>query len=125
MVIYYSAQRRVSVDFWEFFLLLVVFIPLAIIWVAAVFDLFKRHDLSGVAKALWLLAIVLVPVVGVVVYLIFRPKAPVAGEPMKVPYDQSVAQDLSQLKDLHDKGAISDEEYGHAKSSVLYDRTLG
>jgi predicted membrane channel-forming protein YqfA (hemolysin III family) len=113
------------VDFWEFFLLLVVFIPLAIIWVAAVFDLFKRHDLSGVAKALWLLAVVLFPVVGVVAYLVFRPKEQVADQQLKVPYDQSVAQDLGQLQQLHQSGALSDDEYSHAKSSVLYDRTLG
>ena len=112
-------------DFWQFFLLLVVFIPLAIIWVAAIFDLFKRHDLSGVAKALWLLAIILLPVVGVVTYLIFRPKAPVPEGDLKTPYDQSVAQDLSQLQDLHQSGAIDDQEYAHAKSAVLYNRTTG
>jgi predicted membrane channel-forming protein YqfA (hemolysin III family) len=113
------------VDFWEFFLLLVVFIPLAIIWVAAVFDLFKRHDLSGVAKALWLLAIVLFPVVGVVVYLIARPKPPATVVGTAGPSDQSVAQDLGQLQDLYQSGAITDDEYAHAKSSVLYGRTMG
>ena len=111
-------------DFWEFFLLLVVFIPLAIIWVAAVFDLFKRDDLSGVAKALWLLAVVLVPIAGVVVYLIARPKPPATVTGTAGPSDQSVAQDLGQLKELHETGALTDDEYAHAKSSVLYGRTL-
>ena len=112
-------------DFWQFFLLLVIFIPLAIIWIAAVFDLFKRHDISGIAKALWLLLVILLPVAGVVIYLIARPKPPEPSEELKVPYDQSVAQDLDQLSQLRDSGALNEDEYSHAKAGVLRNITLG
>ena len=112
-------------DFWEFFLLLVVFIPLAIIWIASVFDLFRRHDLSGLAKAGWLVLVIVLPLLGVVIYLIARPKAPAGTHETKVPYDQSVAQDLKDLDDLRQRGSISDDEYAHAKASVLGSRTLG
>lgn len=112
-------------DFWEFFLLLVVFIPLAIIWVAAVFDLFRRHDISGWAKAAWLVLVIVLPLIGVVIYLIARPSAPAETTERKVPYDDSVARDLRELDDLRKTGSISDDEFAVAKADVLRNRTLG
>jgi Phospholipase_D-nuclease N-terminal len=55
-----------------------------VVWVAAVIivfgDLFRSRDLSGWAKALWTLAIVVFPLIGVVVYLVVRkPEAGVHG----------------------------------------------
>jgi quinol-cytochrome oxidoreductase complex cytochrome b subunit len=58
--------------FWSllmfFGLVLWIFI---VIWVFI--DNFRRHDHSGVAKALWFLLIVFVPVIGVLAYIIARP----------------------------------------------------
>jgi hypothetical protein len=44
----------------------------AVIWVFI--DNFRRHDHSGLAKALWTIAIIFVPVLGVFAYLIARPR---------------------------------------------------
>jgi predicted PurR-regulated permease PerM len=43
-----------------------------VIWVFV--DNFRRHDHSGWAKALWTLVIIFVPILGVLVYLIARPR---------------------------------------------------
>src|SRR5947209_20385684 len=59
--------------FWNVFLLLFLFIPLLMLWFFAIFDVFRRHDIHGFAKALWLLAIVIFPWIGTLVYLIARP----------------------------------------------------
>jgi predicted PurR-regulated permease PerM len=56
-------------------------ISLFFIWAAWIFtaiwvfiDNFRRHDHSGVAKALWFIAIIFVPVIGVFAYIISRPR---------------------------------------------------
>ena len=47
-----------------------------LIWLLAVFDIVRRHDLRTSSKVLWALAVIFVPVVGVLVYLIARPADP-------------------------------------------------
>lgn len=103
------------------------------IWIAigVVVDVFRSHDLSGWAKAAWLLLIVIVPMVGVLIYLIAR------GHKMsehQVHYAQqqdaalrsyvrtaaaSPADDLAKLEDLRSRGVLSDEEFAVAKAKAL------
>ena len=61
--------------FWSLlmFSLMVLWIFI-VIWV--IIDNFRRHDHSGWAKALWFLAIVFIPVIGVLAYLVTRPADP-------------------------------------------------
>lgn len=59
--------------FFSTLILLFIFIPLVTLWVFTLVDLFMRHDLRGIHKALWLLAIVLLPVIGVLIYFMTRP----------------------------------------------------
>ena len=58
---------------WELALLFFVFIPLAILWFRTIMDIFDRRDLSGVQKAVWLFAVVAIPLIGVLGYLFTRP----------------------------------------------------
>lgn len=44
-----------------------------LIWVLAVIDIVRRHDLRTSSKVLWALAVIFVPIVGVLVYLVARP----------------------------------------------------
>jgi hypothetical protein len=44
-----------------------------LIWMLAVFDIVRRPDLRTSSKVLWALAVIFVPIVGVVVYLVARP----------------------------------------------------
>jgi hypothetical protein len=59
--------------FWDVMLFFFIWIPLVMVWFFSMFDVFARRDLSGWGKALWLLAIVIFPWIGVLVYMIFRP----------------------------------------------------
>jgi len=63
--------------FWNVFFLMFIWIPLACVWVFAIFDVFRHPVLSGLAKACWLVVIVILPLIGTVCYLIFRPEVPV------------------------------------------------
>jgi hypothetical protein len=67
--------------FWAIMIALFVFIPLLMLWVFALVDLFGRHDLGGFAKVLWLLAIIFLPILGVLVYFVARPTDPFYGQP--------------------------------------------
>lgn len=44
-----------------------------LIWLLAVVDIVRRHDLRTSSKVLWALAVIFVPIVGVLVYLVARP----------------------------------------------------
>lgn len=113
----------------EFFLLF------AWIWilVTVIADLFRDHQLSGVAKAVWVFFLVFLPFFGVLLYLIVR------GDGMrdrtikeqadaKQHFDNYVreqtqaaapADELDKLAELKDKGALSTEEFERAKAKLL------
>jgi hypothetical protein len=59
--------------FWNVFFLIWIWIPLLCVWGFTIFDCITRRTLRGWEKALWLLAIVVLPFVGTALYLIFRP----------------------------------------------------
>jgi hypothetical protein len=100
-------------SFWDNFWTLLIFIPLLLLWVFALVDLFKNPDVSGLAKALWAIAIVLVPIIGMVAYFITL----YPSEPASRPAD--TATQLTQLAALKDQGVLSDEEFQREKDKVL------
>jgi hypothetical protein len=104
------------------------------IWIAVgvVFDIFRSHDLSNWAKALWLLLIIVFPLIGVLGYLLirghtmhehraqdwsqfeaFRRYAQGDGGP------GGTADELHKLADLRDRGVLTDEEFERAKAKLL------
>jgi putative oligomerization/nucleic acid binding protein/phospholipase D-like protein len=111
------------------------------IWVAitVVLDIFRSHDLSNWAKALWLLFIFVFPFIGVLGYLLIRGhKLHEHRDEDRAQYEAfrkftergggahagggasgSHADDLQKLADLRDRGVLSDEEFERAKAKVL------
>ena len=104
-----------------------------LIWVFI--DIFRSRDLSGWAKALWFLFVLIIPLVGVLVYLIARggsmheraeQQAQAQDEAFRS-YVQKAASDspastadqLAKLADLRDRGVISAEEFEREKAKVL------
>ncbi len=117
--------------FWTMF---EIFLWVIWIWllIMVFFDIFRSHDLSGWAKALWVLFVVILPFLGVLVYLIARGgsmheraqrQAAQQDEAMRA-YVQdaagtSTADQLAKLADLRDRGVISAEEFDREKAKVL------
>jgi hypothetical protein len=60
-------------EFWDFFFILFIFIPLTIAWIYTVVDIFQRPDIGGLAKFLWLLLALFLPLLGMLIYFIARP----------------------------------------------------
>jgi hypothetical protein len=93
------------------FALLVLWIWLA---VTVVVDVFRSHDLSGWAKAGWVVLIVLLPLLGVLIYVIAR------GDKMKA---HEVSQErlqerafISDVEDLRTRGILTDDEVQRART---------
>jgi hypothetical protein len=105
-----------ATTFWETFFLFLIFLPLAMIWAFALMDIFRREDMSGGWKAIWVLCIFLVPFFGTLVYLVFRRPAALS-EPTEPPGDSKFM--LRTLDDLHERGKLTDEEYAAEKARVL------
>jgi hypothetical protein len=118
-----------GLDFWEVFWLLIIFIPLLLIWGFAIVDIFRRDDMSGWLKALWIVIVVLMPFLGTLIYLLFR--RPGATQEERAAMDaqsrefvqkyapDNRAEQLRVLSDLHDRGKLSDAEFAAEKSRVL------
>jgi hypothetical protein len=98
-------------------------------------DIFRSHDLGGFAKTLWILFVILLPYLGIFVYLIARGKgmaernveAMKAAQQAQADYIKSVAtagttspaDEIARLADLKEKGVISEEEFASAKAKAL------
>ena len=118
-----------ATSFWETFFLLLIFLPLAMVWGFALVDVFRRDDIGGFSKALWLVCIILVPLFGTLIYLIGRPAGATKEE--RVMLDEASRQFVAQyspddsasqlkvLADLHDRGKLTDAEFAAEKARLL------
>jgi hypothetical protein len=96
-------------------------------------DLFRDHELSGWAKAAWVLFLVFIPFLTALVYLIargegMRDRTIKAQADAKKHFDEYVreqahasspADELHKLAELKDKGALSQQEFDQAKAKLL------
>jgi hypothetical protein len=127
----FAAEWGAGQVFWSmlWFFLFFIWIWLLILVFS---DIFRSHDLSGLAKALWIIFVILVPYLGVFVYLIARGHkmqehqidAAKAKNAAMRQYVQQVAatspaDKLAKLADLKAKGVIDDAEYERLKAKAL------
>jgi hypothetical protein len=121
--------------FWStlvFFLWLMWFWLLFTIW----FDIFRRHDISGWTKTLWLLFTILVPFLGVFVYLITQNDGMTTRARERAQHDRqrmdeyvrqtaapsgagSASEEIARGKDLLDRGVITQDEFDVLKANAL------
>ncbi len=118
-----------------FWTILEIFLWVIWIWILIwiLIDIFRSHDLSGFAKALWFLFVLFIPLVGVLVYLIVRGGKMQERAVQQAQHDdqqfrsyvqeaagsQSTADQLTKLADLRDRGVISAEEFDREKAKIL------
>ena len=122
----------------DFFLTMLYFF-LFIIWIwlliMVFMDIFRSHDMGGVAKALWVIFIIILPFLGVFVYLIARggkmhERAAQEAAQQQQAFDQYVRQaagssggttadQLAKLADLKSQGVLSEDEFQSQKAKIL------
>jgi ABC-type multidrug transport system fused ATPase/permease subunit len=96
-------------------------------------DIFRSRDLGGGAKMLWVLFVIILPFLGIFVYLIARggkmhERAEQQAQQQKQAFDSYVkdaagstssAEQLTQLADLKEKGTITEAEFEAQKAKIL------
>lgn len=117
--------------FWS---MLWIFLFIIWIWllISVFIDIF-RNDISGWGKALWVIFVIVLPFLGVLIYLIVHgddmqkramnravdQQAAQAAYIQDVAGSGSTADELEKLKGLHDRGVLSDDEFAAQKQKVL------
>lgn len=122
-----------------FWTMLWLFLFFMWIWlVISIFvDIFRSDDMGGFAKALWVIFVIFLPLLGVLIYLIARGrgmaerqvKTAVQAQQAQEEYIRSVAgsggggggtaDELAKLADLRDRGVISADEFAAQKAKIL------
>ena len=111
---------------------------LFVIWIIIVIrvfnDIFRSDDLGGLVKVLWMLFVIILPLLGVFVYIISRGKGMAERDERTLEAREakfnayiketagstkSMVDELSRLVELRDGGAITADEFETAKSKLL------
>jgi len=118
-------------DFGDFILAMLSFFFFVIwIWLLIMVfsDIFRRHDIGGGVKTLWVVFVFIVPYFGAFIYLISqghgmaeRAQRMQAAEVSQVRQEMSysVADELEKLDRLHQQGSLTDTEYQQARAKAL------
>lgn len=120
--------------FWSILFFFVFFLWIFLL-IQVLIDVFASHDMGGWAKAFWILFIIILPFLGVLVYLIARGGKMQQHriDAMKAQQDafnqavknaagtsgETTADQLHKLSDLKDKGVITDAEFEAQKAKLL------
>ena len=118
-----------------FWTMLEIFLFIIWIWILfAIFgDIFRSDDMGGGAKALWVIFVIVIPFLGVLIYLIARggkmqERALAQGQRQKEAFDAQVRDvagssssmdELAKLADLKAKGGLTDAEFQTQKAKLL------
>lgn len=104
----------------------IALIAIWVLWIWTVvwtlIDNFRRDDHGGWAKAAWTLFIIILPLFGVLAYLIARPTDTAWGGGGGYSYPAYAGDSVDQLErlsQLHDKGALTDAEYESQKAKIM------
>ena len=119
------------------FLLWLVWIFLFVVWfwllITIFADIFRRHDIHGFAKTMWVIFVIVLPFLGIFIYLIVnshgiadrRMKQAQAAQTQMDDYVKSVAgsgdsaEQIAKGKELLDSGAITQAEFDQLKAKAL------
>jgi len=111
-----------------------LFVAILMMMFSVIVDLFRDDDLSGWAKAAWIVLLIILPLLGLLVYTIVRGKGMAEREmksqlQAKEDFDAYVRQtagagsgaasELEKASNLHAEGRLSDDEYASLKAKIL------
>jgi uncharacterized membrane protein len=91
-------------------------------------DLFRRHDISGLAKALWVIVLILTSYIGVLIYLVTQGRgmaernaqqAQAVREELRRVVGFSVADEIGKLDQLRKTGSISEGEFTRLRAKLV------
>ena len=119
-----------TITFWDIFWSMIwfFFVFMALwIWIQVLADIFRRDDMTGGVKAVWIVVVIFLPLLGCLIYIAMRPKVTAqdvqmmtrAEAAMGAASQVSTADELAKLAQLKDSGAITDAEYQGLKAKLV------
>ena len=119
-----------TLTFWDVIWSMVAFFfwfMLIFIFISIFADIFRRNDLTGGWKAIWIILLVFLPFLGALIYLLTRPKVTAqdvslmakAEAGQKAVAQVSTADELTKLAQLKDAGVITEAQYEDLKAKLL------
>jgi hypothetical protein len=107
-----------------------VFVFIVWFWllISVASDLFRRHDISGWAKAVWVIVLIVAPYIGVLAYLIFQGRgmgernlqqAQAARDALRREFGFSTADEIEKLDRLKTAGSISVAEFTRLRAKLV------
>ena len=115
---------------WQFFwYMLVFYLFFMVIWmfIGVFADIFRRENLTGWGKAGWIFLLFVVPFLGILIYMIARPKNTEQDRRMMAEAQAQQARvsggspvdDIAKAEELFDAGAITQAEFDAIKAKAL------
>src|SRR6476661_8545765 len=106
---------------------LAIFIFIVWFWllITVFADLFRRHDISGWIKAIWVIAVIVFPYIAILAYLIFQGRgmaernAQQARDELRHVVGFSAADEIEKLDRLKKAGSISDAEFARLRARLV------
>ena len=122
----FSSSNPVLEFFWWMFIFYLFFMVI-VLFVRVFGDIFTRENLSGWGKAGWILLIFVFPFIGILIYMIARPKNTEQDQRMMAEAQAqqarlvggSAVDDIAKAQALLDKGAITQQEFDAIKTKAL------
>jgi hypothetical protein len=96
--------------------------------VTVIGDLFRRHDISGWGKAIWVIALIVLPYLAIFAYMITQSRgmaernsqqAQQAREELRRAVGFSVADEIDKLDRLKKSGSITDQEFDRLRTKLV------
>jgi membrane protein implicated in regulation of membrane protease activity len=116
--------RNFLVDAFAIFMFVLWFWLLIIV----IGDLFRRHDISGWAKAIWVIALIVFPYISIFAYMITQStgmaertaeQTQQAREQLRQVVGYSVADEIEKLDRLKKSGSITDQEFARLRANLV------
>jgi len=112
-----------------FWYMLIIYLFIMVIWmfIRVFVDIFHRENLTGWGKTGWILVIFIIPFIGLLIYMIVRPKnteqdqrdmAEAQATQARL-VGGSAVDDIAKAQDLLNKGAITQAEFDSIKAKAL------
>jgi len=116
-------------NFWQVVMLMAWLVLFAVfVWamIAVFIDVANRADVSGVATVGWIVLVLLIPIIGMLLYVWRRPKLTVQERRDVEAYDAAVvpggtvkAEQIAALARLRSEGDITEDEYLRLKAEIM------
>jgi hypothetical protein len=117
-----------DITFWDIiWYMIIIFFWMLVFWmfISVFSDIFRRRDISGWLKAFWIILICVLPLLGILIYMIARPADATREQDLEMMAQArraagvTSADEIAKAHELLKSGAITQAEYDQIKSRAI------